>query len=98
MQEEPINDWKCEKEHKRSKHDRLLGQRKRRLYRYKDKCNYKGQRQRQIPMHEEPVRNWKCKEEQRVGKCVQAPGYHYQRTAWPVCFGCKKKTITSPRL
>ena len=49
-------------------------------------------------MHEEPVRNWKCEKEQRVGKCVQAPGYHYQRTAWPVCFGCKKKTITSPRL
>ena len=56
------------------------------------------QGQRQIPMHEEPVRNWKCEEEQRVSKCVQAPGYHYQRTAWPVCFGCKKKTISFPRL
>ena len=95
---ELINDWKCEKENSGGKYVRLLGQRKRRLYRYKDKCNYKGQRQRQIPMHEEPVRNWKCEKEQRVGKCVQAPGYHYQRTAWPVCFGCKKKTITSPRL
>ena len=66
-----------EKEHKGAGTAGLFRKIKRRLYKYKDKCNYKGQRHIQIPMHEEPVRNWKCEEEQRVGKCVQAPGYHY---------------------